>query len=278
MNRKEERIIREPVVEGIFYPKRRGDLESLVWKSLETASASRGSAHGLILPHAGYSYCSGLLAAGFSAAAEGKPERIVCVATVHREESDSIFLTESSAFRTPLGEIPVDIGGGEQLMGYTTIIVKNDIPHLEEHSIEVLLPYLQTVFPGTPFLPILLGKNSSAIARVLAMAFTGAFGRPSDNTLFIISSSLARNSTPEKARESAEKLVSLTDRGDAESILKAHERKEISACGTAGIAGLVTYLGEAYRAELHGMNAAHPELDGKGETIQFGSIAFHRKD
>jgi AmmeMemoRadiSam system protein B len=33
-------------------------------------------------------------------------------------------------------------------------------PHLDEHSIEVQLPFVQTVFPGLPVLPLLIGLGT----------------------------------------------------------------------------------------------------------------------
>jgi AmmeMemoRadiSam system protein B len=270
-------VVREPIVEGIFYPKRRGELEARVRETLEAASKKKGNAAGLILPHAGYEYSARLLGAGFSAASSRAPERVICIATVHREEEDSVFLSESTSFRTPLGTVPVDIETSNELAACSTAIVRNDIPHLEEHSIEVLLPYIQIVFPGVPILPILLGRNSPAIARILGKALVSSFGGSSSANLVIVSSNLARNSTPAKAEESARRLVSLGMEGLHEEVMAASGQGMVSACGPAGIAGMLLYLGGTCAADVRGMESVPPDGGGEGETVWFGSVAFLKR-
>jgi AmmeMemoRadiSam system protein B len=77
--------------------------------------------------------------------------------------------SSADAWTTPLGEVPLDGAGRETLLRQAPDVVGvSDGAHGPEHSLEVQLPFLQTVLPGVPVLPLLVGDVPATTgARVL---------------------------------------------------------------------------------------------------------------
>ena len=69
-----------------------------------------------------------------------------------------------------------------------------DEPHADEHALEVILPFLQTVLGPVPIVPLLVGSASpEEVAEVLSRLWD-------DDTLIIVSSDLSRYLRYEDAR------------------------------------------------------------------------------
>jgi AmmeMemoRadiSam system protein B len=163
----------------------------------------------------------------------------VLFGATHCQEAPGVFLSDSDSFETPLGEIFVDRRIGDELHSCSTIFETNDIPHLEEYSLELLMPFIQYCFPGASIVPVLMGKKTPPVSKALAGAFNVVFRAASDETLFALSTCLSKNDDEKKAIAQAELFVKLLLEGDGEEIEKAHIRGEITACGAPYAAALL---------------------------------------
>ncbi len=111
---------------------------------------------GLISPHAGYVY-SGFTAAHGYRLLEGRDVEIVAVLSpFHGFPSGDIMVHAASAYETPLGSVPVarDL---IEAMGRDTHV--SELDQEEEHSIEIQLPFLQTVLKPFRLLPLMIGNR-----------------------------------------------------------------------------------------------------------------------
>ena len=270
--------VREPIVEGIFYPSDRQELESDVRRLLSEADTQfriRRGAMAVISPHAGYTYC-GLYAGSAFAAADGRDiKTVVILAPVHREPEDAIYLTESAYFSTPLGRIPVAVDYVSALEGCSTRIYRNDIPHLEEHGIEVQLPFIQCEFPDAHIVPILMGRATQTNVRLLARALDLTFGDNLSQTLFVVSSNLSSHAEGEAANDSMHELIRLIEKRDCEDLLRSYHRKDITACGSGCIATICSMSLPRGEVTLLSKTAPHSRTDDTGKIIHYGAIAFY---
>jgi len=141
----------------------------------------------VIVPHAGYVY-SGLTAAAAYAgliSARDKIRRVVLLGPVHRVPIKGLALSGADAFETPLGEVAVD-QSAVKLISDLNQVVTSDAAHALEHSLEVQLPFLQTVLTDFKLVPIAVGEaTAEEVAEVLGILWGG------EETLIVISSDLS---------------------------------------------------------------------------------------
>src|SRR4030042_277171 len=164
--------VRASTVDGIFYPADREGLAQRV-QGLLAGGGPAGTAGCLISPHAAYGYSGGPAAAAFQAAAAAPVQRVLLLGPVHREASDRLLLPESEAYQTPLGATAVDQETVRRLAARDPCFALDDIPHLEEHCLEVQLPFLQTLFPQARLVPLLMGRSPARLVDALAAAVRG---------------------------------------------------------------------------------------------------------
>lgn len=258
--------IRPAAVAGYFYPDDPQVLQAQIGEMLSTAvpleSVSLPKA--LIVPHAGYVY-SGPVAASAYAAASGLRDvvrRVVLLGPAHRMPVEAFALPAAQFFSTPLGQIPISRNDWLALQARADVVV-DDRPHALEHSLEVQLPFLQTILDAFELVPLLVGDASPAqVAEVL----TQLWGGP--ETLIVISSDLSHYHPYPQA--------CCTDRSAVEQILKLrpgldHEQ----ACGATPINGLIR------AAAPHGLEPHLLDLRNSGDTagdrsrvVGYASIAF----
>ena len=162
------------------------------------------------------------------------------------------------------------------LEGCSTRFIKNDIPHLEEHSIEIQLPFVQYFFPKADILPILIGKPSQANITMLARALETVFAETFDSTLIVISSNLCAYSNEKEASHSVELLFDLIEKKDAIELLNRLNQKEIKACGAGGIASLFLMNLPELEVKLLSSSTGKKHINDEGRIVHYGAFAFYR--
>ena len=167
--------MREPAVAGMFY--RRGkDLLTEQVKDCFTRKLGPGPVpqlarpgardiKGAVFPHAGYEY-SGSIAAHSAAALarDGFPPTFVIIGPNHHGWGSAVAVG-TETFSTPMGKVEVDVKLARKIAGDG--IEEDSVAHLEEHSIEVQLPFLQFFSGDFKFVPICMGDQSVEAATVL---------------------------------------------------------------------------------------------------------------
>ncbi len=270
--------IREPIVEGIFYPSDKKHARQLIEKLLNQAGADRGDASAIMVPHAGYRYAGPIAASSFLAAAGRAVKHIVILAPAHRDPQEEIYLPESESFRTPFGLMHVDHALLDELVECGTLFFKNDIPHLEEHCIEVQLPFVQYLFPNATIIPILLGKVSAGTVKLLSNALQVVFTERYGETLFIISANLTSYIKGTDARQEADTLLKLIVKGDPGGILDAYAKRKISSCGAGCIATLLSFKNINWITEVISHGCSADTNFNYNELVHYAAVSFHKKE
>jgi AmmeMemoRadiSam system protein B len=242
--------IRKPAVAGCFYPEDRAELQAMVARMLNGAATTPGPApKALIVPHAGFVY-SGAVAA--SAYARLSPyceryRRVVLLGPSHRVAVPGVATSSASAFRTPLGDVPLDRPLIESLGAQG--VCRSDDAHRLEHSLEVQLPFLQAVLPEFSLVPLAVGAaRPESVAALLETLWNG------DGTLIVISSDLSHFLGYADARR--------RDRVTCQAI-EASEAERIGyddACGATAVAALLIV------ARRRGLAIRTLDLRNSGDT------------
>jgi MEMO1 family protein len=183
-----EELVRPPVAAGSFYPREASRLAAMVDRLLDDARGAprERPPFALIVPHAGYVYSGPIAASAFATlrCVDPAPARVVIAGPAHFVGLRGAAVPEAPAWRTPLGEVPIDdeLRAAARRAG----CVVDDVPHDPEHAIEVQLPFLQRlVADGLHVLPVAIGDaDPSETADLLA-----ALGADAD--LLVVSTDLS---------------------------------------------------------------------------------------
>lgn len=243
--------IRVPAVAGLFYPAAAQVLAAEVDGLLSRASPGTGPVpKALIVPHAGYPY-SGQIAA--SAYARLKPvrdaiRRVVLLGPAHRDWFEGLALPSVDAFRTPLGDIPIDQEAANVLHALPQVTVRDDA-HKAEHSLEVHLPFLQRLLPAFSLVPLAVGEAS---AEDVAGALEAVWG--GKETVIVISSDLSHYHEYDSACRLDRATAAAIERLDGD-FLDGHK-----ACGYIPIRGLL------HEVSRRGLHVARADLRNSGDT------------
>lgn len=163
--------VREPVVAGSFYPAEAGPLRAALQRFLNDAVPPAGPRPMAILaPHAGYVF-SGQVAADAWRQAQGQPvDLVVILGTNHTAAGfRKVALYPGDGFRTPLGIATVDQEAARTLIKADPDVVLDAGPHLQEHSIEVQIPFAQILFPAARILPLVIGAPDPTLCDRLGV-------------------------------------------------------------------------------------------------------------
>jgi len=244
-------VLRLPAVAGRFYPSNAAELTAVVRQHLQTepgAETSRVKA--CLVPHAGYVYSGDVAGAVLSRIA--LPRKIVILGVRHFPRGQQVAILSTGAWRTPLGDAPIDEPLAEALRAACPLLREDSVAHSAEHSLEVQLPFLQVLVPGFAFVPLALGtvrfedlvNVGEAVGRVLAAS--------QEEVLLLTTSDLNHYeddaTTRAKDGKAIERLLAL----DARGLYDTCRTEKISMCGLGPAVGMLT--------ALRTLGAQHSEL------------------
>lgn len=165
---------------GTFYPAEPGALARQVDALLDAARRGRPSRAtpplGLLVPHAGIDWSGPVAARGWlelepDPAAPGPPPTVVVLGTNHFARwPRGISAWPGGPWWTPLGEVALDEALRRRVVALGGAFAARAEPHLEEHSIEVELPFLVRVRPDARIVPLLVGPLGGDDLRVAGAA------------------------------------------------------------------------------------------------------------
>ena len=104
-------VVRKSAVAGIFYPGHAGELRATIKKFLDQVHFQPGPApKALIVPHAGYSYNGAVAATAYARLRSYRDRytRVILLGPCHQIAVRNLALSGGDAFRTPLGDVPLD--------------------------------------------------------------------------------------------------------------------------------------------------------------------------
>ena len=173
---------RYPAVANSFYPGDPKALQAMIDRLMENVTVSAEPdlkpPKAIIAPHAGYIYSGAIAASAYArlAAIKDQIRRIILLGPSHRVALSGFALSSAKIFATPLGDIPVDTEMATALLGNNTIELQvDDLAHSQEHSLEVHLPFLQTVLEDFQLVPVVVGDASTeTVSQFLKIVWGGA--------------------------------------------------------------------------------------------------------
>jgi AmmeMemoRadiSam system protein B/AmmeMemoRadiSam system protein A len=261
--------VREPAVAGVFYPAEAAALRAAVAGHVDgTQGAEPGPGvepRALIVPHAGYRYSGATAGAAYRAVAgrSGRIDRVVLAGPAHRVPVAGVGVSTAQAWRTPLGEVPLDVDACRRLVA-AGLAVEADDAHAPEHSLEVHLPFLLEVLGPVAIVPLVVGRCPAGdVAEALAATWTD------DATLVVVSSDLSHYLGEDQARTRDERTRLAIIEGRTGDI------GPYDACGCVPIAGLMLAAQDHDVAPRTLAVATSAAASGDAaRVVGYGSFAF----
>jgi AmmeMemoRadiSam system protein B len=258
---------REPAVAGMFYPSDSDTLREQVQGFIEKARPSGQPLlpKAIIAPHAGYIYSGAIAGSAYQHLLHSGQSirRVVLLGPSHYASFSGLALSHYQAFRTPLGDVPVDTSAVQRIQSLPQVQFL-EAAHEREHCLEVHLPFLQIALDNFSIIPLVVGSATpEAVAEVLDLLWD-------ENTLVVVSSDLSHYLDYTTACS-----VDARTCGKIEHLDYAHLEPE-EACGARAVAGL---LKEATQRHL---SATTLDLRNSGDTagdkdrvVGYGAWSFN---
>jgi AmmeMemoRadiSam system protein B/AmmeMemoRadiSam system protein A len=263
--------IRKPSFAGSFYPADQAELRQVLDQLTQEAGKtyirlpSCKPLKALILPHAGYIY-SGLTAAHASQALSGNNfTKVILLGPDHRIGFSNCAVGNVDAYETPLGLIKLHADAKRLLKQpelFRTIIASDRA----EHSIEVILPFLQFYMKNFTIIPIVTGhcyidRLAVAVEKLL-----------DEKTLLVASSDLSHYLPYEEAVKRDKDTIDTILNLDYEKLLK----KDNSACGKIPVALLIKMaLDHNWQPVLLHYSNSGDTAGGRSRVVGYAAIAFY---
>jgi len=221
---------RHPVVAGRFYDAHPNTLYGLVDQYLAAGGEKRRETTLLaMVPHAGYIYSGAVC--GQTLGAANLAETILLLGPNHTGRGESFSLWDEGAWSIPGGSLDVDVKLAEALLDADSNITPDASAHTGEHSIEVILPFLNRLNPATTIVPIAISMPSLWVLRQVGVAIgraLKAFGRP---VSMVVSSDMSHYISHDEARKKDSMALDEVVKLDPSGMFDVVRSNNISMCG-----------------------------------------------
>jgi MEMO1 family protein len=274
-------FVRESAVSGMFYPdnptKLRKDIE--IYLRNAVVPYLEYDIIGMISPHAGYMYSGQVAAHGFRMIAKKQYDTVILIGPSHRAYFEGVALWDKGSFETPLGRIDIDEDIAREITSTGGIVRPNMDTHRGEHSLEVQLPFLQSVLDDFKIVPLIMGMQTSTACRELAQSLSNVLQAGSKKILIVGSTDLSHYYAYTDAKKLDDIIVGHLGAFDIPGIIEDIETGKTEACGAGPIIAtmmLSEKLGADHSNVLKYANSGDVSGD-KSSVVGYVSAVFCRK-
>lgn len=277
---------RLPVVAGSFYPADKETLTKELQSDFDNAKEfPKKEINAIIVPHAGYVFSAQVAATAYKTLHKNY-KNIFILGSSHHINFNGISIYDAGDYITPLGKVKVNKSIVTKLIKDNDFITYKKEAHTKEHTIEVQLPFLQTLYGDSlQIVPILMATSElntiQATAKVLLPYFT------SEN-LFVISSDLSHYPNYDDAKvvdgRLLDALTTNSTQNLVEAIIKNENSKTVnlqtSACGWSSLLTLL-YLTQSrpYTYELlEYKNSGDTKYGDHDRVVGYGALRVYKED
>ncbi len=220
-------MVRRPAVAGSFYEGTAEALRRQVEECLPAdAHARREPAIAAVCPHAGLTYSGKTAGAVYARLAP--PETLVILGPNHHGVGAAAALPSHAEWETPLGPVALDRDLAEALRAACRWLEVDDRAHAREHSIEVQLPFLRYLMPGTRLVPIAIGGIGPAEVEELGRALAQGVRATARRAVVVASTDFSHYVSREVAERQDRHALDAIRALDAEGLLAAVRRWRIT--------------------------------------------------
>jgi AmmeMemoRadiSam system protein B len=275
--------VRTPAVAGMFYPKEKNELKTVIHgcflhpfgpRKIPPTSDNE-KILGVISPHAGYMYSGPVATNSFYSISSQKPELVIITGPNHYGIGCNVAVMKEGMWKTPLGEVEVDSECSVEINKISKDIELDFFSHTRDHSLEVQIPMLQEIYSHKfKILPIILinqdyqtaKKVGSAIAKIAKMR----------KTMIVGSSDFTHYEENNYAHKQDSALIEPILNLDLDEFYRVLQEKQVTACGYGAIASTMIACKElgAKKGKLLKYATSGDVTGDKSSVVGYASIVF----
>jgi len=260
--------VRPAAVAGTFYPADPHALCDALRRSFAAArvpGADLPAPKALVVPHAGYVYSGPIAASAYLRLAPGRStiRRVVLLGPSHHVPLEGVAVSSADALATPLGLVAVDDEARRQALR-VPVAHLDDTAHALEHSLEVQLPFLQSVLDDFELLPLAVGRcRDEEVAALLEAVWGGP------ETVVIVSTDLSHYHAYAEAQ--------VLDRRTVANLasLQPDAIGDRDACGAYALRGLLCAAKAKHlRVDVADVRNSGDTAGDRERVVGYGAFAF----
>lgn len=284
MNPDSDGVTRRAAWAGAFYPADPVELRNMIRKFLAAAESKpvTGRLLGLAVPHAGYIYSGPTAAYGYRLLQGHSWKTIFLLAPSHAEWFEGVSVYSGDYYATPLGRVAIDREKALAVTAGHDLLRLSEAGHTAagdraEHSLEVQLPFLQTVLTE-PFklVAIVFHDYSLQVCQALGSALANVV---QDSDLLIASTDLFHGYSYTACKRMDEKTIKAIQSLDVDEFCTGAQKEIYQACGAGPVAAML-YAAKEKKADtvqlLHQTNSADVTGSQGGWTVGYACLSVHR--
>jgi MEMO1 family protein len=229
-------MLRPPAVAGLFYPSEPRELARQVG-AFCASGVAKSRALACVVPHAGYMYSGHVAGAVYSSIEI--PQRSILLGPRHFPQGQPLAILSEGAFATPFGEAAIDKTLATELTRACPLLREDPVAHAREHSLEVQLPFLQSLRADLRFVPVVLGTDRYGAIEELGHAVAQVVKPQSESVLLVASSDMNHYEsdaiTRAKDQRAIRRVLALDPRGLYDTV----RQEGITMCGYAATVAML---------------------------------------
>jgi len=228
----QDKEVRNPVLAGTWYPGNPEVLRQTITDYLSKAnpSGAEGKVVTVIVPHAGYAYSGQVAAYSYKLLQRTAPKRVFLIGPSHRVGFRGFSVSQFSGYKTPLGVAPVDQDLAKKLLSINPQMKWVPQADHQEHSLEIQIPFLQTVLKDFHIVPIIMGDQDLETCALLAKSLIEVLPNRED-TVILASTDLSHFHNDQQARALDGEFIKHVREFAPEALAKAVASGSCEACG-----------------------------------------------
>jgi MEMO1 family protein len=268
-------MLRLAAVAGQFYPGNPKELTSLIREyTKEEKPQEKVRVRACLVPHAGYMYSGAVAGAVFARIA--LPKKILVLGVRHYPRGEAQAILSEGAWRTPLGDVPIEAGLAERLKKNCPALREDHLAHSHEHSLEVELPFLQVLSPGFSFVPVAIGTLGYEELCETGAGIANAFAEADEEIMMVTSSDMNHYEDDETTRRKDEKAIESMLKRDAKALYDVCRAERISMCGLGPAVAMLTAMNKlgAQKAELVRYATSGDISGNRNEVVGYAGMIF----
>ncbi|MEM4616894.1 MAG: MEMO1 family protein [Archaeoglobaceae archaeon] len=263
--------MRRPAVAGSFYPSRKEELEKMLRKFIEPKKDDKVVA--CVSPHAGYIYSGKTAGKVHSLLPDAETFVIIC--PNHTGLGLPVAVSTQS-WKTPLGEVESDLEFIKAMP--KRIVAEDEMAHVEEHSAEVQLPFLQFAHSKFKIVVICLRLQDEDTAKDVAEEILQAEKKTGRKIVLIASSDMHHYLSDAECRKRDRIIIDAILSMDLARYYTKIYEIDASVCGYGAIAVAMNYaIAKNAKAELVDYSTSG-EVADKSFVVGYAGIVFRAQN
>jgi len=240
----------EPQTAGSFYPEEKEELNKMVTTYLRDADISSVTVPagnrilGIISPHAGYVFSGRVAGHGYKILSEHAKEfdTVIVLALTHHYALTGIAVLQDTAYRTPLGSIPIDKELSDAFFALPFAQKDNSV-FKKEHSLEVQLPFIQKALGDVKVVCVLFGQCTYEMLRSTGDLLASlAKEYPQKKIAVVASTDLSHFHPYAMATELDQRTIENISKADPEDFWKQYRNEKVELCGIMPVVAFLRYV------------------------------------